>query len=324
MTPEYRFAFYSERCPSVPELTALTEIAFAEYQGVIIPTDAHTDWYVRRPGFDDDLSGAAWLGDDLVAGLFLTRSRMLVSEEVWDYGLLDTVMTHPDHRGQGLARALLEQCITACQDRGPAVLQLYTTPGSAGYRIYSRLGFRPLVELDYWIRPPAPAGQPVLRGWSPADGGDDAIGGRIVDSLARVYEGVPEANPELWRWRRVSRPPAMPATVWVRDEGSSLETVTTSPLHLRGIGPCLLLSDLVVTDVEAFSSLCAHLGGELQILAVADRRDKQMATSLLAAGFRRGQSEVAMFLDLQGHSSAGLPGDAGLPWLPLTESIIGA
>lgn len=60
------------------------------------------------------------------------------------------VATLPDHRGQGLARRLVQQALIDARDRGLTVSSLQAT--KAGYPIYERLGYDPICTLEMWER----------------------------------------------------------------------------------------------------------------------------------------------------------------------------
>ena len=76
----------------------LAALAFGQYPGVLRPSRAHRQWYVCRPGMDRDLSRAALYGEQLVGNVFVTRTMMWLGGTLCDVGIIDTVMTHPDHR----------------------------------------------------------------------------------------------------------------------------------------------------------------------------------------------------------------------------------
>jgi GNAT superfamily N-acetyltransferase len=60
------------------------------------------------------------------------------------------VATLPDHRGQGLARRLVQQALIDARDRRLTVSSLQAT--KAGYPIYERLGYEPICTLEMWER----------------------------------------------------------------------------------------------------------------------------------------------------------------------------
>jgi GNAT superfamily N-acetyltransferase len=61
---------------------------------------------------------------------------------------------HPDYRGLGLSRALMEECIRRCREKGIVNIGLHT-PGmmSVAQGLYERMGFKRIPEYDFHPRP---------------------------------------------------------------------------------------------------------------------------------------------------------------------------
>ena len=57
------------------------------------------------------------------------------------WGLIDSVITHPQFRRRGIASQLVAQAVQDSQNSGNALTYLYTERESAGERLYRRLGF---------------------------------------------------------------------------------------------------------------------------------------------------------------------------------------
>ncbi|MGQ9553743.1 MAG: GNAT family N-acetyltransferase [Anaerolineae bacterium] len=321
---QYKLAPHSQRPPSVRELTELTLRSFAAYHGVIEADDDFTGWFLRRPGMDPSLSWAAWHGDTLAASLFVTSVPLLVRGEAWQFGVVDTVMTHPNHRRQGLARALLQQTIAASRDCGLAALQLYTAPGSAGYQLYLSLGFRPLRHLRYWQRQPSHLPCTNSTAWSKLEEGDWHVASALIESLSDTYDGVPRLNEPLWRWRKLDRPASIAAKVWVVSTNAApAGTATSCPVLLTGEGQNILLNDLVLANPGDLCQLCSDIGQNAPIIAIADTTDDHMQQALQTAAFASGQEEAVMFLPLGQLFLVDSLAQSSRPWFALTESIIG-
>lgn len=66
-----------------------------------------------------------------------------------------TVATHPDHRGEGLATAVLEQAQTMVSDRGLRSIFLEVAEDNQSARsLYARLGYAPIGRRPgYYARP---------------------------------------------------------------------------------------------------------------------------------------------------------------------------
>ena len=56
---------------------------------------------------------------------------------------------HPAHRGRGIGRALMEECIRRCRKQGIATIGLHTTEMmDVARRMYEKMGFVRVPELD--------------------------------------------------------------------------------------------------------------------------------------------------------------------------------
>ena len=318
----YTLMPYSQRLPSLSSLLELNRLTFSDYVGVIDPQESFLSWYLARPGLDHDLSWAAWHEGQPVSSLFVTCCTLALAGEPRRVGIVDTVMTHPSHRRRGLARALLTAAIAASRAAGLDALQLYTSPGSAGYHLYRSLGFQDWAQLHYWERPAESGPGPRLAGWVSVGTEEEHRAVRdALQAAAAQYDGLPQHDDRSWRWRRLDRPSSMPAEVWLRTEGSAgPETVTAAPVSLTGLGQRLVLSDAVIAEARCFAGLCRHLAGRAPLVAIAEERDRLLTEVLTNAGFRRGQAEAALLLGL----SPQVPKEPGpRPWFPLSESIIG-
>ena len=126
----------------VIQLGQLTALAFAEFDGVVQPSPLKTGWYLARPGMDQELSGVAVCEGRIVSNVYVTRLRFPVGGQLLDVGMIDTVMTHPQHRQRGLARRLLKRALSGLRAVGADATMLYTPPGSLPFRIYEKMGFR--------------------------------------------------------------------------------------------------------------------------------------------------------------------------------------
>ncbi len=78
------------------------------------------------------------------------------SQGVWPSGWasIRLLAVHPDYRGQGIGRALMEECIRRCRDQGVATIGLHTTEiMDVARRMYERMGFVRIPEFDFYPRP---------------------------------------------------------------------------------------------------------------------------------------------------------------------------
>jgi GNAT superfamily N-acetyltransferase len=305
----------------------LAHLAFGSYAGVLRPSAAHRAWYVRRPGMDAGLSLAALQRDHLVASVFVTVVSMRLGGRLQPVGVVDTVMTHPAHRGRGLARRLLGEAIAGMRARGLAASLLYTVADSMPYRFYQTLGYRPHAPVRYLRRVHPATAAPALAAYR-AGPADQAQIVAFLNVHFSGHDGYVPIDDGLWRWRRVERPGALPAeTYCVARNGRLLGCLTLCRAPIVGAGPAsYVLTDLALAlKVDAQSALEALLGavpGGAEVLTLSPRCHDEANRVLSAAGFVETGTEVAMVLPLDRQAE----GDLTRPpqrWYVLVESVIG-
>lgn len=108
--------------------------AFDEWQPRRKPYDEWARMTIERTTFVPDLSPLVFAGDDLVGA---TLSLELPDS---DEGYVDELAVRRDHRGQGLARAMLAWASLAFYRRGRHNLTLWTHSGTGALAMYERLG----------------------------------------------------------------------------------------------------------------------------------------------------------------------------------------
>ena len=62
------------------------------------------------------------------------------------------VYVHPDQRGKGVARLLLERVLDECAARGVTQVSLHAS--EAGRPLYEKLGFKPTNEMKLKVERP--------------------------------------------------------------------------------------------------------------------------------------------------------------------------
>ena len=78
------------------------------------------------------------------------------SDNGWPEGWagIRLLAVHPDYRGQGIGRALMEECIRRCRERGTKTLGLHTTElMKVAREMYERMGFKRTHEFDFHPTP---------------------------------------------------------------------------------------------------------------------------------------------------------------------------
>jgi GNAT superfamily N-acetyltransferase len=147
-------------------IAGLNRLAFAYYDGVVVPRGSFVDWYTARPGMDPRLCQAALAGGELVSSVLVTVASMWLGGRRVQCGIIDEVMTHPDHRRRGLASTLMDRALDAMASAGAAVSLLYTleaNPVSRPQCLYEILGYRLCERVDRFVALPGrpEAGHPA-------------------------------------------------------------------------------------------------------------------------------------------------------------------
>ncbi len=312
------------------QIYTLTAACFAAYPGVIEPSEAHRVWYLHRPGMDAALSSAALFGDQVVSSVFVTRVTMRLGGDLVPVGMVDTVMTHPDHRQRGLASAVLSRALQGMKTEGLAAAALSTLLGSMPYRFYERLGFRLVTPMDYFQRrqPAAPAST-APEALSPAR---DAEAMAFLNGHFAEYEGYIPYDEALWRWRKRERPAELPAKHCLfRDERGAIAAFVSlcqAPiLTAGGPEPVTILTDLALPeDPEgaqlALEGLLAQVPAGRAVGALSARCNEAEGRLLAAQGFQRQHIEAAMVLPFWPALRAALE-KPPQRWYPVVESVIG-
>lgn len=66
-------------------------------------------------------------------------------------GIVEDLFCDPDHRHNGLARALLAHCVADARERGAREVLIAADPKDWPQRFYSRMGFQPLAVARAWL-----------------------------------------------------------------------------------------------------------------------------------------------------------------------------
>jgi GNAT superfamily N-acetyltransferase len=306
-------------------LASLNELTFGHYDGVVASSPAFMEWYTARPGMDPTLCQAGLTGDSLVSSLFVTLARMRLDKELLVCGIVDTVMTHPDHRRRGLARGLLDRAIAGMREAGADLSLLYTAvadPPAVPQRLYEGLGYSTCELVDRFVKPPPHAREcePAVRVMPHVEVRrefETRLGGR---------SGWLALDDALWAWRRIDHPSDYTVEVY-RTPDDTLAAICTGRL-LSGGRPrsFAVMSDLAprggrITADAIWSLLCAA-PDDATATVLCPRSDISLAHALEAAGYRAAGTEAAMLLPLS-EAAKEQAASRSSPWYVAVESIVG-
>jgi GNAT superfamily N-acetyltransferase len=123
--------------------TALGLLAYAAYRGSVDDNGEHEAWHVAdlTSALEDEygrlltpVSKAVPAGNALVAAALFSWW--------YDLPLLAFCLTHPDHRGRGLATRLVTHAAHDLASEGHETMHLAVTESNPARALYERLGFR--------------------------------------------------------------------------------------------------------------------------------------------------------------------------------------
>ncbi len=307
---------------SLADLNALT---FGHYRGVIVPSPSFMDWYTRRPGMEPALCQGVLAGDSLVSSLFVTLAPMRLNTEVLVCGIVDTVMTHPDHRRRGLARGLLDRAVGGMKKGGADLSLLYTAvadPPAVPQRLYESLGYSTYGLVDRFVKAP-----PHLSAAGPAATvSPDAELRCHVEARLGTRSGWLVLDEALWGWRRVDRLADYPVAL-ERARDGTLAAVCCGRLLAGGQQQLYaVVSDLAAASgqvrEEALCSFLSTIPTKATATVLCPRSDISLAHALEAVAFRAAGTEAAMLLPLSDAAKKQVARRSSL-WYVAVESVIG-
>lgn len=325
----YRITDHAACSDLTQPLYELKMLCFGRYPGVVSPAPAITRWYRRRPGMDPTLCMAALQGEQLVASLFVTVAEMRLGGRLLPVGIVDTVMTHPEHRRQGLARRLLVEALQRMRERGLAASLLYTFPDTVPFRLYQSLGYQPYAPTDYFHMVRSGGFRSSLhyevRTNPPAEDVTAFLNSQLGES-----DGYIPLTAALWRWRKDERPAELPISiVAVEHEGrlAGCVTLCRAPItSTSGDAFMYVLADLAI-DLAAdgpavLEALLQSVPAGAEVLAPVAQAERHLQALLPGAGLARQPGECGMVapLSLEAAQALDTPPQS---WYVAVESVVG-
>jgi GNAT superfamily N-acetyltransferase len=313
------------RAVLLSQLTDLENLAFGHYYGNIIASSDWVQWYTSRPGMVPSLCQAAFAGDELVASVLVTLWPMRLAGETVLCGLIDQVMTHPEHRRHGLARTLMQRAVEGMTEAGAEVSLLNTfemTPMSGPQRLYESLGYRVLEKVDRYARR-----QEESEGKRAAmmlHNGPDTCG--MFEEALGNRDGWLLLDVELWHWRREQRPLEYPVLLVEGSQGQLAAVVTGNFLVEHNASPFAVITEMNLPEgssaAEAVAEILSTVPTTSMVSMLCARSELTLAQGLEGNGFRVEGTELAMVKALSDRG-ARLVASRGGPWYVAVESIIG-
>jgi ribosomal protein S18 acetylase RimI-like enzyme len=144
------------RCDELGIIAKLFVAAYQEYKD-FMPAD-RWDWYrndmmdVRSRMPNSELI-VAEVRNKIAGAVTLFPQG---SNNGWPAGWagIRLLAVHPDYRGRGIGRGLMDECIRRCRERGTKTIGLHTTELMKVARaMYERIGFERIPEFDFHPAP---------------------------------------------------------------------------------------------------------------------------------------------------------------------------
>jgi len=306
-------------------LDELSQAAFGQYDGVIAGTPEFKRWFMSRPGMTDDSRFVATCDGEVVSSVFVTLTPMQWGGEVMTAGLIDSVMTHPAHRRQGLAKALLVRAADFMRERDVDLSLLYTVSGSMPYEFYASMGYVDYLRVQLMEAKEREVGEPC-----PLTSIDSSRLRELLDRVFAGHDGYLPMSEQLWQWRRERRPSFVPVQVYTlgdSDAAHAIFAIGQAPIRLSGgrASKCML-NDCAAPGGELAPDLCQQMlsaapAGVPVMAACAETNESDQA-ALMGAGFAPVSEEACMIKPLSERAQSAIH-QKPRQWYTVTETIVG-
>jgi len=146
------------RLDELDEVSLLLKDAYRQYENIIRP-EAWQSYLedivdVRSRLGKSDLIVAEL--DYRLAGCVTLYLDLSSFPEAWprDWAVVRLLAVHPEYRGKGIGRALMEECIRRCRQSKVAAIGLHTTEAmDIARNMYERMGFVRFPQSDFHPAP---------------------------------------------------------------------------------------------------------------------------------------------------------------------------
>lgn len=247
------------RTPGVEEIFALLDLAFgADLSG--------QERAARRLGLRWEVVSrpfGRFADGRLVAHVGVLALPLVIDGRPVEVGGIHAVACHPEQRGRGHARALLEEAIAWAEARYPLLALGTAVPG-----LYERVGFRRVPEHRFVGAPPRVAARPGLRRLDYADPGDVALLHALLARREPVSRRLGVAGgADVFLFDEARRPV---------HHAPELDALLSFELE----GRTLRLYDVVAARIPPLAEIVASIGAPLERVEVyfaPDRLEAELA-----------------------------------------------
>ncbi len=132
--------------------------SFNKLAGMVFGLDFE-EWYQRGCWDERYICHSIAEGGEIIANVSASKLDLVVSGQTRRAVQIGTVMTHPDHRGQGYAACLMQQVLDTYADTCDFV---YLFANRSVLDFYPRFGFSPVKTTEYEMEAPAETGRSVI------------------------------------------------------------------------------------------------------------------------------------------------------------------
>lgn len=313
-------------------LDTLSHQAFAAYDGIIVGDLEFKRWFMDRPGMSKDSCFVTVCDGEIVSSMFVTVCRMQLMRQTMEVGIIDSVMTHPDYRRNGYAKAMLKKAIEYMQKQNLDLSLLYTVPDSMPFQFYTSLGFKEYIRVEYLRKSDLDGIVGELHSYSSEIPPSVSLNSFLNKTYAGT-DGYLPISDELWEWRRNRRPRSVPVCVFIDTNhtggnhiGGTFAAGTAFIRSQREKQKMTLLNDIAVIDrvlsgcmvIEMLSAI--ETGSPVNLLCAGTNHvEKQAFTE---AGFLTISEESGMIFAFSERAQTAVESPPR-HWYTVSESVIG-